>query len=293
VAEELEPLGPLARGALDAERRREGVDPAMGDRLLARVMTSVAVGAAVAGAAGIANAAGTTGAGAAAGTGAGAAGASATAGAGTSAAGASAGVVAGLTTKTLALVAAAFALGTGTGAAIHAAASRPAPVPATATASPSARPSSDRDRDRDRDRAPPPTEPVAVSSAPSASEGALPSVPVGALPGVRPPPAGANDAGPRAGASASDVDLAAERALVDRARTALTRGQPASALEALDAHARSYPRGRLGEEREALAVDALARSGQMDAARARAARFHASYPDSVFAGVVNAAIAPR
>ena len=94
-------------------------------------------------------------------------------------------------------------------------------------------------------------------------------------------------------ASGSDVDLAGERALVDRARTALSRGQSGDALDALDAHASRYPRGRLSEEREALAVDALARAGRMDAARERATRFRRVYPNSVFGAVVDAALAPR
>ena len=96
-----------------------------------------------------------------------------------------------------------------------------------------------------------------------------------------------------AASAGNDVDLAAERSLVDRARTALGRGQSADALAALDAHAARYPRGRLSEEREALAIDALARSGQLALARARAARFRTAYPNSVFGGVVDAALAPR
>ena len=80
---------------------------------------------------------------------------------------------------------------------------------------------------------------------------------------------------------------------MDRARTALGRAQSADALAALDAHAARFPHGRLSEEREALAVDALARSGRMDLAVARAARFRAAYPHSVFTGVVDAALVPR
>jgi outer membrane protein assembly factor BamD (BamD/ComL family) len=88
------------------------------------------------------------------------------------------------------------------------------------------------------------------------------------------------------------VDLAAERALVDRARAALGRGQSKDALDALDAHAARYPRGRLSEEREALAVDALARAGRTDAARGCAAEFRSAYPNSVFGAVVVSAFAP-
>jgi outer membrane protein assembly factor BamD (BamD/ComL family) len=135
----------------------------------------------------------------------------------------------------------------------------------------------------------------------------LPAVPVAALPSAPSATAttstaptvtasavhGAASTTPPAASTGNDVDLAAERSLVDRARTALGRGQSSDALAALDAHAARYPHGRLSEEREALAVDALARSGRMDLALARAARFRATYPNSVFGGVVDAALAPR
>lgn len=84
--------------------------------------------------------------------------------------------------------------------------------------------------------------------------------------------------------------LAAEMSLVSRAQTALQRGLPASALSALDEHARRFPRGELAEEREALAVQALARGGRMEEAARRAERFDARYPHSVLGPVVHAAV---
>ena len=91
----------------------------------------------------------------------------------------------------------------------------------------------------------------------------------------------------------ADVDLASERALIDRARMALARGQSSAALDAVDAHAKSYPRGRLVEEREALAIQALAQAGRTADARARADKFRATYPNSVFAGAVDSIAPPR
>lgn len=87
-----------------------------------------------------------------------------------------------------------------------------------------------------------------------------------------------------------DDSLGDEMALVARAQTALHRGLYESALSALDEHARRFPRGDLAEEREALAVQALARAGRDDEASARASRFEARYPRSVLVPVVRAAV---
>jgi outer membrane protein assembly factor BamD (BamD/ComL family) len=89
------------------------------------------------------------------------------------------------------------------------------------------------------------------------------------------------------------VDLAAERALIDRARMALARSQSGAALEAVDAHAKSFPRGRLAEEREAIAIQALSQAGRAADARVRADRFRAAYPNSVFGAAVDAVVPPR
>jgi hypothetical protein len=266
MSEELEPLGPLALRALAAEQRRGDVDAMMQERLLGRIVASVAVGAAATAVAGTAAAATTAAA-------AGQAGASA-------AAGATGAAATGLTIKALPWIIAAFVAGGGAGAAIHAA------VAPSASSPP--QPSLD---------APITTVAPPVSPSPLVSAGpSLPSIPASALPPATSPIAVA----PRASASAppatsggNDVDLAAERALVDRARTALSRGQSRDALDALDTHASRYPRGRLSEEREALAIDALARAGRLDDARSRAVRFRSAYPNSVFGAVVEAAVAPR
>jgi outer membrane protein assembly factor BamD (BamD/ComL family) len=69
------------------------------------------------------------------------------------------------------------------------------------------------------------------------------------------------------------------------ARTALARGQYAFALEALEHHASRYPDGRLAEEREVLAIQALVGAGRRDEARARAERFRRQHPHSLFAPV--------
>jgi hypothetical protein len=84
--------------------------------------------------------------------------------------------------------------------------------------------------------------------------------------------------------------LSAERALLDKARLALTGGRYDTAMRALDAHRRKFSRGILVEEREALAIETLATSGRREEARSRAARFVARFPHSMFAVTVNEAL---
>lgn len=99
----------------------------------------------------------------------------------------------------------------------------------------------------------------------------------------------ASKAAPSADAAPGrDVDLAAERALLDTARAAVARGQGAAALEALGQHAKQFPRGRLGEEREVLTIQALSLSGRGDEARSRAERFRKSHPRSLMIRAVDA-----
>ncbi len=86
-----------------------------------------------------------------------------------------------------------------------------------------------------------------------------------------------------------DTALARERTLLDMARTAIGRGDVTGALSSLDTHAREFPRSQLGEEREVLAIQALASSNRPTEARARAATFRATYPKSPLLSIVNEA----
>ena len=88
----------------------------------------------------------------------------------------------------------------------------------------------------------------------------------------------------------AQTGLERERRLLEPARTALTRGMATQALTLLEQHGQEFPSGELAEEREALGVQALAVSGSMDAARARARAFAARFPDSLFLPVVERAI---
>ncbi|MCB9549952.1 MAG: hypothetical protein H6706_29440 [Myxococcales bacterium] len=87
-----------------------------------------------------------------------------------------------------------------------------------------------------------------------------------------------------------DEPLAAERALLAGVAAALRRGDGAEALRGVDGHRARFPRGRLVEEREALAVRALVLAGRHDEARAAAEAFAARFPDSLLGGGVRAAV---
>lgn len=100
--------------------------------------------------------------------------------------------------------------------------------------------------------------------------------------------AGVRDAG--ALAPTRDEALADENALITQAQSALARGRAGEALTALRDHQRRFPSGRFVEEREAMTVQALARTGQTEQARARAERFYTRYPNSLLTRAVRAAV---
>jgi hypothetical protein len=77
--------------------------------------------------------------------------------------------------------------------------------------------------------------------------------------------------------------LGRELVALDAARVRLAKGDTAGALGALDDYGRQFPNGRLALEAEVLRIDALARSGRRDAAKARAAAFLRNNPGNVLA----------
>jgi hypothetical protein len=78
-----------------------------------------------------------------------------------------------------------------------------------------------------------------------------------------------------------------EEDLLERATRAL-RIDPQAALAVAEAHRRSYAAGRLAQEREVIAIRALAKLKRFDAARARAALFLTEHPESPYANDVRA-----
>lgn len=132
---------------------------------------------------------------------------------------------------------------------------------------------------------------TASSPAPAVPAPLPPPAPVAQPETAKPPapPGRASDAEPRPLVS-RDRGLAAERKLVEMARSALARGHTDGALAALQRHARGFPRGQLAEERDSLLVQALVAKGDFAKARDRAAHFHRHYPHSLFAPVVDQAL---
>jgi hypothetical protein len=117
-----------------------------------------------------------------------------------------------------------------------------------------------------------------VVSAPAA-----PPPNVGPSTSLAAPPTPSSAAAPKASTDAGEV-LA-----LDKIRSALKSGDSASALAAVAEHEKRYPSGAHVEEREALAVQALARAGRSEEARARADRFHKRFPSSFFTAIVDSA----
>lgn len=261
--EELDPMSGLAARALAAERDHLPRDAARAERLFSRVVVTVG---AVAVATGSAAAAGSAAAGSSAG---------APLASGAKVAGAT------MTAKAaVGLAALAFALGTGAGVALE--------------------------RNRSPEHAAPRSEP---SSSAGSSAAPVPEVPASVLPplpasAATPPSASVATSRPSSSpapvppeATATtqdqkDAELAAERALVDRARSALGRGDTAASLEAVAAHETRFPRGRLTEERELVAIQTLVRRGDGAAAKARADRFRKTHPKSVFLPAIDRLVPP-
>jgi hypothetical protein len=138
----------------------------------------------------------------------------------------------------------------------------------------------------DRPVAPPAPSPAIVAKAPVAPTADV--APDVASEGVSRPRASAARAVP---VPSSFSSLPAERAILDGARTALGQNDGARAIALTDEHARRFPHPQLGEEREAIAIQALVIAGRYDDARERARQFRAASPDSLFLPVVEASLA--
>jgi hypothetical protein len=130
------------------------------------------------------------------------------------------------------------------------------------------------------DRAAPAPVPAPVAAAPT--------VPVTAP--TEEPRAQAVTSPASAAPSARESQLSAERVLLDEARAALAQGDPARAIDRLQRHRRTFTAPILGEERDAMWIQALVKEGRYDEARASAAAFRKRSPDSLFSSVVDSAI---
>ena len=143
---------------------------------------------------------------------------------------------------------------------------------------------------------PPPSAPLRAPSVPGPS--GAPSVPadspptprasVSALGGPGSPPSAS---APRVLPEIAEGDLAAETALLEEARDAVTRRDGEAALAVLAQHSRAFPRPALADEAFVLRVEALAAQGDGARLRALAAPWLASHPASPYAPRVRRALA--
>jgi hypothetical protein len=85
--------------------------------------------------------------------------------------------------------------------------------------------------------------------------------------------------------------LEAERRVLDGARAALVAELPDRALEQIAMHRARFQKPLLAEERDALEIQALVRTGRSGEARDRARAFHERWPESLFDFAVDSAIA--
>lgn len=147
--------------------------------------------------------------------------------------------------------------------------------------------------------APAPSSPpaIAASRAPSRSPELAPSPPVRSPASVttaapapsapaRVAPRGPTPSAAPAAAARPAPDarrLAAEVALLDRARAALRRDEPAIAGAALDDHARGFADGALLAEAELLRIELAIHRGDAASARDRAHAFNVRFPQSPLA----------
>jgi len=96
------------------------------------------------------------------------------------------------------------------------------------------------------------------------------------------PPATATPSGETKARVSPTSQLREESLAVLEARSALRSGEAARCLSLLESARQRFPRGALGQEREALTIQALARSGDQASARRRAEAFLRRHPQSPY-----------
>jgi hypothetical protein len=139
---------------------------------------------------------------------------------------------------------------------------------------------------------------VVTVVAPAPPPGLVVPAEAAALPASTPPsaPAAHLKPAPRVAATVVVADaasdalvVAAEREHLGRVRAAMNAGELETALQLLQVHVVSWPRGKLVEEREALTVVCVARLGRVDQARDLARAFVNRCPQSLFRDAIEQA----
>jgi hypothetical protein len=123
--------------------------------------------------------------------------------------------------------------------------------------------------------------PVPVAAAPQPRVRTLSLVPAPSAHAIPAPPTATAKHHRTEPSLSPQESYAAELELLQLAQTAYGRLDYASALTLASEHGRRFPNGRLAEEREALRIRSLARSGRTDEAARAAAAFAERFPRSV------------
>lgn len=155
----------------------------------------------------------------------------------------------------------------------------------------------------DTPEAPAPLEATNASATPAKAPGesatTAPSLRVDELPTAKPtsaasaparpfasPSSGAQGSGAQSQGQATEDELAA----IDAARAALTAGDAANALDRVTRYKKTFRAPQFLDEADALEVQALARLGRTDEARAKADRFVEVHPRSPYTQRVRSAV---
>ncbi len=127
-----------------------------------------------------------------------------------------------------------------------------------------------------------PSEPAAPS-APAVASAAVSAdpEPVASVEPPAPPVVSSTRPAASAHAPAESQDVVAEEDILHRARAALATS-PQTALDLTNQHAKKFPHGVLGQEREIVAIEALENLGRSPEAASRAARFRTHFPASPY-----------
>jgi hypothetical protein len=154
-----------------------------------------------------------------------------------------------------------------------------------------------------------PSGPVAAPSPEPSS--AAPASPPAASQGAGPAPSATSGSEPSSGSPAASADPSAaapapapgspeeresrlreESEMLRQARAALRGGDTGGAMRLLEQARQKFPGGVLGQEREALTIEALAKGGARDVASARAAAFIQAHPQSPYAAKLQVYVLP-
>ena len=139
-------------------------------------------------------------------------------------------------------------------------------------------------------RSPAPAPAIVASEEPVTGLHPSERTPTGLRPSARPPPMASVATAPAGStrAATSPGDVAAEVRLLGDAQSAMRAGEAERALLLFDEHARRYPKGALGEERDAARIGALCALGRIPEAREATDRFLQAAPMSPHAGPLRA-----